>query len=38
MVTVLNVGQVLLTGTPEQVRNDSAVLAAYLGSGAVSTS
>jgi branched-chain amino acid transport system ATP-binding protein len=37
MVTVLNLGQVLLTGTPDQVRNDPAVLAAYLGSGAVST-
>ncbi|MEV8517005.1 ABC transporter ATP-binding protein [Dactylosporangium sp. NPDC051484] len=31
-ITVLNLGQVLMTGTPQQVRTDPAVLAAYLGS------
>jgi branched-chain amino acid transport system ATP-binding protein len=35
IVTVLNLGEVLMTGTPEQVRNDEAVLSAYLGSAAV---
>jgi branched-chain amino acid transport system ATP-binding protein len=32
-VTVLHLGQVLLTGTPEQVRASAAVQEAYLGSG-----
>jgi branched-chain amino acid transport system ATP-binding protein len=35
IVTVLNLGEVLMTGTPEQVRTDEAVLSAYLGSAAV---
>jgi branched-chain amino acid transport system ATP-binding protein len=32
-VTVLHLGQVLLTGTPEEVRNSTAVQEAYLGTG-----
>jgi branched-chain amino acid transport system ATP-binding protein len=36
-VTVLNLGQVLMTGTPDQIRVDPAVLSAYLGGPAVST-
>lgn len=35
VVTVLNLGQVLMTGSPEAVRNDQAVLSAYLGSAEV---
>jgi len=38
VVTVLNLGQVLMTGTPERVRVDPAVLGAYLGGSAVSAS
>jgi branched-chain amino acid transport system ATP-binding protein len=38
VVTVLNLGQVLMTGTPDQVRVDPAVLGAYLGGSAVSAS
>jgi branched-chain amino acid transport system ATP-binding protein len=37
VVTVLNLGQVLMTGTPDQVRSDPAVLSAYLGGAAVAT-
>jgi branched-chain amino acid transport system ATP-binding protein len=36
-VTVLNLGRVLMTGTPEQVSGDDAVQAAYLGSASVRT-
>jgi branched-chain amino acid transport system ATP-binding protein len=38
VVTVLNLGQVLMTGSPDQVRADQAVLSAYLGGAAVSAS
>jgi branched-chain amino acid transport system ATP-binding protein len=38
LVTVLNLGQVLMTGTPAEVRTDPDVLAAYLGSGEVQAS
>jgi branched-chain amino acid transport system ATP-binding protein len=38
LVTVLNLGQVLMTGTPEQVRTDPAVLSAYLGGAPVTAS
>jgi branched-chain amino acid transport system ATP-binding protein len=33
-VTVLNLGTVLATGTPNEVRSDAAVVHAYLGSAA----
>jgi branched-chain amino acid transport system ATP-binding protein len=32
VISVLNMGQVLMTGTPDDVRRDDAVIAAYLGS------
>ncbi|MCU1657166.1 MAG: transporter [Pseudonocardiales bacterium] len=35
VITVLNTGQVLITGSPDVVRNDAAVISAYLGSAEV---
>jgi branched-chain amino acid transport system ATP-binding protein len=35
VVTVLNLGKVLLTAPPDEVRKDQAVLSAYLGSAEV---
>jgi len=35
-VTVLSTGQVLITGSPDEVRNDHAVVSAYLGSAKAS--
>jgi branched-chain amino acid transport system ATP-binding protein len=35
VITVLNMGQVLMTATPDEVRKDQAVISAYLGSAEV---
>jgi branched-chain amino acid transport system ATP-binding protein len=33
-ITVLDYGEILLTGSPEEVRQDARVQSAYLGEGA----
>jgi branched-chain amino acid transport system ATP-binding protein len=38
VVHVLDFGQIIATGTPEEIQTNDAVLAAYLGSGSGSGS